>query len=107
MDSDTPPDDGDGLANSEDSGINPNAWIESILNPSPDVFIPHNSSRGQGDAKRDQDVVNSPDNENGETSEKEVPPANFNTRLQAETAKRGRPKKGTRAPTRKSERLRN
>ena len=108
MDSETPLDDGDGLANSEDSGINSDIWIESILNPSADIFIPHNSSRGKGDAKRDQDVVNSPDNnENCETREKEVPPVDCNNRLQAETAKRGRPKKGTRAPTRKSERLRN
>ena len=113
MDSNTPPDDGDGLANSEDSGINPDIWIESILNPSADVFIPHNSSHVQGDAKHDQDVVNSLDNnENSETSdqiskqksEQDAPSAESDKKQrQAEPAKRGRPKKGTRAPTRKSE----
>ena len=60
-DGDTSPDDRDGLADSEDSGINSEVWIESILNPSAEVFIPHNSSRGQDDEMRDQDEINSPD----------------------------------------------
>ena len=137
MYSDTPPDDGDGLANSEDSGINPDIWIESILNPSADVFIPHNSSRRQGDGKRDQDVDNSLDNnENSDQNsdqiseqirERDAPSAESDKKQQqtepgdqdaptaesdkkqqqAEPAKRGRPRKGTRAPTRKSERQRN